>query len=103
MFKLQAEPTFWAKAPISVPGQDKPVPLDIEFRWYGRDKLRDFLGALAGRDDLDVLSEIVADWKGVDQPYSRDALAKLLDAYPRAADAMFETWRRELIEAKSGN
>lgn len=103
MFKLQAEPTFWAKAPISVPGQAAPVPLDVEYRWLGREQLRAFLDTLAERSDIDLLGEIVVGWKGVDAPFSVDALARLIDQYPRAADAIFDTWRSELLEAKAKN
>lgn len=103
MFKLQAEPTFWASAPISVPGQKTPVPLEIEFRWYGREKLRTYLGSLSDRDDVDLLGEIIVGWKGVDEAYSPDALAKLLDLYPRSADAIFETFKDELLKAKEKN
>lgn len=103
MFTLQAQPTFWATVRVSKPGSPKPEPLEMEFKWLGRDALKDYLTSLEGRDDDDALSEIVVGWKGVDAEFSKENFSRLLDAYPQSAVAIFSTFRAELLQAKEKN
>ena len=103
MFKLQSEPTFWAAVEVSKPGKDRPERLDMEFKWLERDKLKDFLLSLEGRDDEEVISEIVVGWRGVDAEFSRENLATLLRNYPQSPVAIFTTFRAEMLHAKTKN
>ena len=103
MFKLQPNPTFKARVPITVPGQAKPAEVEIEFRHMGREAVRAYFESLPGKTDLDAVELIVVGWSGVDSAFSREALGQLLDAYPAAAAAIFETFRRELFEARTKN
>ena len=103
MFKLQPNPTFKAKVPITIPGQDKPALVEMEFRHMSREAVKAFFEGIAGKSDADALSEIVAGWSGVDQAYSAEALAVMLDNYLSAAAAIYETFRRELFEARAKN
>lgn len=102
MFKLQPNPTFKARAPISIPGH-KPAEIEIEFKHLSREKSREFFENIAGKTDAEALGEIVVGWSGVDQAYSEEALAVLLDNFPSSAASIFETFRRELFEAKTKN
>lgn len=103
MFKLQPNPTFWARAEISVAGEAKPAQIEAEFKHLGREALRGYFEALEGKSDLDALAEILVGWKGVDEPYSAAALEVLLDNYPSAALGFFEAFRREALGAKAKN
>jgi hypothetical protein len=103
MFKLQNKPTFWATAQISVPGESKPAKLEIEFKWLGREGIKQFFEGLDGRKDDDALGEIVLNWRGVDAEYTRENFSALLDNYPQAAMAIFEAFRTEALEAKAKN
>lgn len=103
MFKLQPNPTFRAKVPISVPGQEKPQPLEMEFRHMSREAMKDYFESLPGQSDAEALARIVVGWSGVDHAYSADALAVLLDNYPSAAASIFDTYRNELFEARRKN
>lgn len=103
MFKIQPNPTFWAKVAISIPGQDKPAQIEVEFRHLGREALKAYFDSLEGKTDSDALLEIVVNWRGVDTAFSRDAFGSLLDGYPTAAMSLFEAYRREVIEAKGKN
>jgi hypothetical protein len=103
MFTLQPKPSFWATAYITVPGEKKPAALEIEFKWLGKQGIKDYFEQLTGKDDLEALSEIVVGWGGVDAEFNRDTFAQLLDVYPQAAMAIFEAFRAEALEAKAKN
>lgn len=103
MLRLQPNPTFRAAAAISIPGEAAPVAIEVEYRHLGREALIAYFDGLPGRPDLDALADIVVGWSGVDAPFSRETLAALLDAYPTAALALFEAFRRECLEAKAKN
>lgn len=103
MFKLQPNPTFTARAEISVAGEAKPAQIEAEFKHLGREALRAYFEALDGKSDLDALAEILVGWKGVDEPYSVAALEVLLDNYPSAALGFFDAFRREALGAKAKN
>ena len=89
MFTLQPNPTFKADVDITIPGS-KPAKIGIEFKHLKRSERDAFVGrARDGADDRDLLGEVVVGWTGVDQPYSRDALATLLENYPGAGLDIF--------------
>lgn len=103
MFKLQHNPTFKARVPITVPGQDRPAYVEMEFRHMTRDGVKEFFETLPGKDDVDAIGQIVVGWTGVDQAFSQEALAMLLNNYPSTAGAIFKVFSSELFEARSKN
>lgn len=103
MFKLQPKPTFKARVPITVPGETKPAEIEVEFKHMSLEQVRAFFEGLVGKQDADALGEIVVGWSGVDAAFDAEALATLLNNYPSTAAAMFETFRRELFEARRKN
>lgn len=103
MFKLQPNPTFKAKVPITIPGQAAPALVVMEFKHYTRDGVKGYFENLPGKHDAEVLADIVVGWTDVEEAFSREALARLLDNYPSAATAIFETFRNELFKAREKN
>lgn len=103
MFKLQPKPTFKARVAITVPGETKPAEIEVEYKHMGVEQVRAFFEGLTGKQDAEALGEIVVGWSGVDAAYSTEALATLLNNFPSSAAAMFETFRRELFEARRKN
>lgn len=108
MFVLQPKPTF--KADVTIPSPDGEGKIKFEFKHKGRKALAEFLQSLAakegeneGRSDADALSEIVADWSGVDTKFSLEALEQLLDAYPTAAKAIFDAYLPAMMEGRVKN
>jgi hypothetical protein len=100
MFKLQPNPTFWAKVPLTVPGKSAPVMLDFEFHYLAEDERKNLF---ENRTAQEVALEIVADWKGIDEPFSQEALGKLYKNYARAVIDVLETYNRELLESRRKN
>lgn len=103
MFKLTPDPTFTAPVDIHVPGQADPARVEIEFRRLTRTGIAALMQSIPGREDGDVIAEIVAGWSGVDAPFSAQALATLVDNYPAAALAIYETFLSENGEARRKN
>lgn len=103
MFRINPSPTFNAPVKIPVAGQSEPVTIGVEFRHMSRSRLTTFFDECAGQTDAQVLAQIVAGWSDVDRPYSPEALALLIDNYPGATRALFETFRAELLEAGRKN
>jgi hypothetical protein len=101
--KLQPAETFAGSAEIPVPGQE-PARVSMTWRHKGREALQAWVNSAVGRDDVDVLAEVIASWgPEIDEPFSREALARLLDAYPGAAQALFWAYRKDLTEGRRKN
>lgn len=97
MFKLQPAPTFWASIEITAPGQAKAEKFEVEFKYKNRPDLEAFfdLNKTEGRTNLEALGELIVNWRGVDVPYSIEALGVLLDNYLSASSVLFETYQTE--------
>ena len=108
MFALQPNPTFKSEITIPVPGGGEGK-ITFEFRHKSRPALKTFFDGFAevegqpAKEDIDALGEIVAGWEGVDGEYSREALAQLLDNYPRAAASILAGYSSAMFEAKEKN
>ena len=103
MFKLQSNPTFKVKVPISVAGEKRQPEIEVEFKYLNKEAVKAYFDGLPGKTDAEALAEIVVGWAGVDEAYSPEALAMLVDNYPAAAADLFGTFQRELLEAKRKN
>lgn len=109
MFKLCASPTFAAKAGITIPGEDKLAEISIVWRHKTRDQINDWIKRSATANDIDTLSEVIEGWSGVVDtqgtvvPYSRAALAELLQTFPAAGMDLFRAYLRELSASRAKN
>lgn len=102
MFKLKPNPTFWAKVEISVPGAD-PATIEIEFRHKNRDELARWSEGLEQRPEVELLAEIVSNWRDVDTEYSVEALGRLCRDYVAAPRQIVLAYRDELRGARRKN
>ncbi|MDG2617751.1 phage tail assembly chaperone [Thermoleptolyngbya sichuanensis XZ-Cy5] len=103
VLKLRPAETFQGPADIPVPGQE-PAKVWITWRHKGKTDLMQWIESASSRDDVDLMAEVIVSWGSeVDEPYSREALARLLNAYPGAAQALFFAYRRELTEGRRKN
>lgn len=103
--RLNPEPTFRAKVGIPVPGQEQAEQIVCVFKHMTRDEYADFSSPAKAdaRSDLDSLCALLVGWEGVDAPYSRDALATVLQSYHGAAHAIATAYVTELTKARLGN
>lgn len=103
MFKLNPNPTFWAKVPLTVPGRDKQEIVEVEFIHMNRDDLKDYFNNLEGKDDAEALGEIINNWREIDADYTAENLGRLLKNYPAAALDFFHAYRHEVLESRRKN
>lgn len=124
MFSIVASPTFTVPVQLSRPDADQPIAVEFTFRHKGRAALRDWRARAAraaaqwellpndpeAKTDVDFLDEIIEAWgpKVVDEhgaplPYSKAALARLLDQFPSAGSRIAETYTRRIEDARLGN
>lgn len=110
MFKLIPNPTFKTDVQLTVTGSTEPVKLSITFKHKGRKALADWVAlpkkmvdAGTPVKDAAYLDEVIADWEGVDAPYSVEALDALLDAYQPAGQELFEAYIHALTESRAKN
>lgn len=103
--KLIPSPTFRAKVGIPVPGQETLEYITCEFKHMTRDAFRVFSERVTAGDvgELESLMEMLVGWEGVDMPFSRDAVASLIQAYHGAAYVIAQDYARELTAARMGN
>lgn len=103
MLKVSANPSFWAPVEISVPGEQKPQLVQIKFKHLDRDAAKAFIESVEGKTDLEILTQIIEDWKGVDTPYSESVLQQLLQNYPASGAEIYISYQRELVGSKRKN
>ena len=104
MFKIaQQNPTFRVRVAISQPGKKSAGDIEFEFLYLSKSAVRAMYESIEGKTDAEVLSEIIVNWSGVDEPYSPDALERLIDLFPASAMDIHNAFRSELMEAKRKN
>lgn len=109
MFRLNPNPTFRAKVPLSVPGLEKALEIEVEFRHKTATGLQDWTKRAMGRTDVENLDEVIVGWSGVmgddgqQVPYSFTNLAALLENYSAAKWELLAAYKAELTEAKRKN
>jgi hypothetical protein len=110
MFKLNPTPQFAAPVSLTVPGQAETGSVMLTFQHMGKQALADWLASAGqGKNDLDLVAQVVVGWEGVSDddgaavPFSREALAALLDAYPAAAGEIVSAYVHVLAESRAKN
>lgn len=92
MFKLQPKPTFWVPVSIPVPGEHDPAIIELEMCHRTADQVADLLATISGRSNAEVLTPLVKDWRQIDEPFSADNFALLLNNYPGAPRRIVDAW-----------
>lgn len=112
MFKINPAPTFTREVKITVPGQDEPGILKLQFKYMDREQRLAWQKGLEGRTDDDVIPEIVTGWfevvddsqdPPVPVPYSADALRQVLRSYEGSATEIYQAWLTGLTESRAKN
>lgn len=103
--KLNPAPTFRAKVGIPVPGQEQPEQIVCIFRHMTREEYQRFSSPdeLAKRSEVDTLMALMAGWEEVDEAFSRDAVARMVQAYHGAPFVIAAAFAAELTKARLGN
>jgi hypothetical protein len=109
MFRLDPNPTFPLKVLLHLPGVEAPATLDLIAKHLGKTALKTWLDRASATTDAEFLAEVIRDWSGVFRegdmavPFSRDALAQLLESFPAAGAAIVRAYLTELSEVRQKN
>lgn len=113
MFKIVPNPTFACQVPLRRPDSEVPVRVGWTFRHKTAAELAAWMRRAADGEypsDVEFIAEVTEGWGaeilGADDkplPYSAQALAQLLDAFPGAGVDIVTTYRRRLGDARLGN
>ena len=108
--RLVPATTFLATVFLTVPGEPKRVPLTFVFAHKTRADLNQWVLNTDKRPDPEFLGDVVRDWKvgpvdehGKPVPFSAEAFAALLNAYPAAGDEIYNGYMAAYREAQAGN
>lgn len=109
MFVIDPSPEFDAEVHLTEPGTGARKTLHLRFRHKGRRELAAWRQQSDGRDAAEVLAEVIVGWSNVrdtdgnEVPFSSDKLQRLLDAYLRAPQEIYEGYLDALLRAQQGN
>jgi len=95
MFKIEPNPSFWATVEIHVPGEG-PAKFEAEYRFLDRAESQVYFESLNNKTNIEALDEILLDWRGINAPFSKDNLLKLLDNYSTAAPGFYKAYLAEI-------
>jgi len=95
MLKLNADPTFRAAVPISVPGTREPEKVHFTFRHQKKDELKQFLATAKEMKDEDYVLAVAMGWE-LSEEFNRENVQRLLQNYHGAAQAIAATYVFEL-------
>lgn len=98
---LTASPSFRSKVGIPVPGA-KAVEVEFTFKGRTREQFKEFVDALAGMEDAEAIMGLASGWE-LDDPFTRENVALLVDNYLGAARVIIEKYFAELTQARLGN
>lgn len=113
MLKLNPSPQFIAPVSLTIAGESETGSVLLTFKHQGKQALAAWLDSAtsgtSGTSDLDLVAGVVLGWDGVNDesgapvPFSRDALAALLDAYSAAAGEIVSAYIHALTESRAKN
>ncbi len=109
MFKIVPNPVFAAAVALTVPGQAASGTIEVDFRHKGRKELAAWIEAVNGKQDAELLAEVINGWSGVQDKdgaelaYTPAMLAQLLDTYPPAGGELFSAYLKALTESRVKN
>lgn len=98
---LDPNPTFQSNVLIPVPGK-KPASVGFTFKWRTRADFNAWLDAIAGRDDVDVLMDVLGGWE-LDDAFERENVERLTQTYIGSARAILDKYIAENCGARLGN
>jgi len=108
MFVIDPAPTFDAQVNITQPGKTDAAVLNLTFKYQDAEELATWTAGLAGRKDVDALSDIVLGWRDVATasgalPFSKDNLGLVLTKYHTAAEEIYSAYFSQLKASRQKN
>ena len=109
MIKLIPNPTFKARVPFSIPGEEQPAVIEIEFAHRAPPALVAWWQSAKDRPVAEAMADVVKGWTGVidesgaEVPYSADTLAQFIGNSSTRGQELLRAYLRELTESRLKN
>lgn len=103
MFDIDVAPTFTADVKFHQAGKEEPAVIKFEFRHRTKAELGVYITGMKGKPDLDLVMDLAVGWEGVSKPFDRASVTQLLENFGGVAQAVWDTYYRELLPARLGN
>lgn len=103
MLKKTINPTFPGKVKIPTYDAKGFEEIGVEFVYRDRTALKDFMSKVSTMSDVDVLMEVMKNWTGVEDPFSREAVEEYTKMYHGFSPAVFNEYIEALTRAKVKN
>lgn len=109
MLKLNPSPTFKVDVRLTVPGQETPAIIKVEFRHLTIDGLQKWYADNEGKPSCEALGLLIVSWDGVENEaavqlgYTQEVLAALLANYPAASREFVAAYTQELTRSRVKN
>ena len=98
---INVNPTFPATVTIPVAGGD-PVDIGFVFKHRTKTQVGEFTTSRKEKTDVESVLEMVEGWDFA-EPFTPEAVEIMLENYYGAAEAIYRTYLRELVQAKTKN
>ena len=101
MLSINADPTFDMEVKIPVPGKGCH-PVNFTFKHLKKSDFEKLVDQSKEEADEKIVSKLVKDWD-FQEEYTQSNLKKMLDSYPSAAYAIFESYIAEYARVREKN
>lgn len=98
---INVNPTFPATVSIPVAGGE-PINMSFVFKHRTKTQIGEFTTTRKEKTDVESVLEMVEDWEFA-EPFTPEAVEIMLENYYGAAEAIYRTYLRELLQAKTKN
>jgi hypothetical protein len=108
--RIVPHPTFLAKIPLTVAGEDEPVLIEFECRHKSPEALKEWIATFGERDTRSALAEVIVRWTGGIEDesgapvlFSADSFRTFLAAHGPRSEDLLRGYIRELTESRQKN
>ena len=100
--RLKPNPTF--KFPVEIEDHDgNAMSFVAVFKHLPRDEFRALQERAKHQGELETVAEILVGWEEADGPFSKEALAGLLQAYSYAGVRISDAYWKAIVQGRRGN
>lgn len=101
--------TFWWPVNVTVPGQQAPEKIEIEFVYRTRKDYEAFQKEImeaartAPLSDAELIMRSAKNWRGVEGEFTLESVETFLDSYPAAGTDIGAAYHEALNGSRRGN
>lgn len=102
MLKIKANPTFQAK--VQIPTYDDGMEeISVEFKYMTVKELSKYISELPEKTDVQIMTDIIVGWSGVDGDFNKENVEKILDTFHGFSRAVWAAFLETLTQVRAKN